>query len=220
MFIINFYLLITATATIALGLQLVNYTEGHTQHISWGYGPIFRQGHRTFTYYLYVQESLPPTGLVHDEDYAFTHHIEVISPPDLTRWEVIRFSLVLEANETVSLRFISYNTQGNVVENLTFTLNSESRREWRYEIVSLGTYKFEIKEYAAQAVPINLRESIEKWVFEKKYFNYGVLGITAPFPTLTIVAYILNKLLATKYKYRSFSLNRLRDKVFKVIIVI
>ncbi|MEM3578821.1 MAG: hypothetical protein QXL54_01180 [Candidatus Bathyarchaeia archaeon] len=86
------------------------------------------------------------------------------------------------------MRFISYNTQGNVVENLTFTLNSESRREWRYEIVSLGTYKFEIKEYAVQAVPINLRESIEKWVFEKKYFNYGVLGITAPFPTLTIVA--------------------------------
>jgi hypothetical protein len=199
-FIMIFYLLITAVAIIAMGLQLVNYTEQSTTEALRSDGPIFRRGYKTYTLYLHVQESLPPGGLRVDEDYASCDWTEILSAPSLIRWEIIKFSLIFEANEIVDLKFTSYDPQGSVTFHTMFTLSPGASKEWSIDINSFGTYKFEIKENTTQAVPINLRACAEHLVFERKYFNYGVFGVATPCPALTLVSYTLNKFLFKRLK--------------------
>jgi hypothetical protein len=203
-FILNFYLLITAVAIIAMGLQLINYTKHSIPEALRSYGPIFRRGYKTYTLYLHVQESLPPGGLIYDEDYASCNWTEILSAPSLIRWEIIKFSLIFEANETVDLEFTSYNPQGSVTFHMMFTLSPGASKEWSADIDSFGTYKFEIKEHATQAVPINLRACVEHLVFERKYFNYGVFGVATTYPALALISYILNKFLFKNLKTEVF----------------
>jgi hypothetical protein len=123
---------------------------------------------------LHIHESQLPTALIHDEDYTSAYLRTVLNPPTSTKWEIIRFWLWFETNETIDLWFTGYDPQGNVIENIT------KIRGWGADIAQAGTYTFEIKKYYnTQDIPVLLHIHAEKLIFEKKYFHYGILGISA-----------------------------------------
>lgn len=196
-FIINFYLLIIASALIAVGLRLVNYVECSSPEVHEIEGPIFVNNIQIYTFYLIIHESQLPTQLVYDEDYTSAYLRTVLNPPTSTKWEIIIFRLWFETNGTIDLWFTGYDPQGNVIENIT------KIRGWGADIAQAGIYMFEIKKYYnTQDIPILLHVYTEKLVFEKKYFHYGIFGISVAMlcPTLFLTLRVLISSLVSKFK--------------------
>ncbi|MEM3700228.1 MAG: hypothetical protein QXL57_05115 [Candidatus Bathyarchaeia archaeon] len=127
----------------------------------------------------------------------------VSKPKTLTKWEIVRFTLWFEVNESLDAWFASYDLQGNVMENFQF----HSAPGVYYplteyiEVAQAGTYKFELKNCNTQDTHVFLHIYIEETVFEKPYFYYGVLGITIAvlYPTFLFLG-VLVRSLVSKFK--------------------
>jgi len=179
-FIISTYPLVMVGALIAVGVHFVNYTAswstGNVTEIEY---PIVINASQTFTFHLSIAEIPPYTGSCFFEENNTFCDLRKFSKPTLNRWEIVRVKLWFEKNETIDIWFTSYNTKGNVIQNVTF---QEAPRTYMvrgpYELSQPETYTFEMKNnYNTQSIHFLLHIYIDEWIFEKPYFYYGILEL-------------------------------------------